>query len=70
MILEVVDEEFRGRVVSLYTMNFGLAPLGIMPASLIAQYLGVRAASAVLGGVLLAIFTVLLLTQKKLRRLS
>ena len=67
MLLEVADPAYRGRVVSLYAMNFGLMPLGVMPASLIAEYLGVRAASAALGSVLLGIFFVILLTQKKLR---
>ncbi len=70
LILEVVEEEYQGRVISVYAMNFGLIPLGVMPASLIAQFFGGRAAAAVLGSLLLIIFISLLFSQKKLRRMA
>ena len=69
MILELVDEEYRGRVSSIYVMNFGLMPLGVLPASAVAQYFGPQTAAWVLGGLLLAIVLAILLTQKPLRRM-
>ncbi|HUV08550.1 MAG TPA: MFS transporter, partial [Spirochaetia bacterium] len=67
MILEVVEDEYRGRVSSVYTMNFGLMPLGILPASIIAEYFGGPSAAATLGILLLAICLGFLVTQKRLR---
>ena len=69
MILEVADDEFRGRVSSVYTMNFGLMPIGILTASIISQYFGVQPASATLGGPLLIICLVILISQKTLRNM-
>jgi MFS family permease len=70
MMLELVDEEYRGRVSSVYVMNFGLMPLGVLPASAIAEYFGARTAATVLGFCLIAICLTMLLTQKRLRRMD
>ena len=63
MILEVVDEGYRGRVSSVYTLNFSLVPIGILTASIISQYCGVQPATATMGILLLVICLVLLATQ-------
>jgi MFS family permease len=69
LIMESTDPEFQGRVSSVYTMNFGLMPLGTLPASLITQYFGVQAATGALGGLLLVVCLVMMVTQPALRRL-
>ena len=69
LIMEQTDPEFQGRVSSVYTMNFGLMPLGTLPASALTQYFGVRVATSVLGLLLLGIGLWLLITQKRLRDL-
>ncbi len=70
LIMESTDRAYQGRVASVYTMNFGLMPLGTMPASALTEWLGVRFATGVLGALLLAICSWLILTQPKLRRLN
>ncbi len=70
LIMESTEPEFQGRVSSVYTMNFGLMPLGTLPASLITEYFGVQAAAAVLGVLLLVICLIIMITQPALRRLS
>jgi MFS family permease len=70
MLLEVADEEYRGRVSSVYTLNYGLIPIGTLSASIISQYFGVRPATATLGILLLVICLAILATQKSLRRMK
>ena len=70
LIMEQVDDQYRGRVMSIFMMNFGLMPLGVLPAGLIADTLGGQAAIGILAGLLLAITAVVMLTQKRLRQLS
>ena len=70
LIMEQVDDQYRGRVMSIYMMNFGLMPLGVLPAGLIADAWGGQTAIGILAGLLLAITVVVLLTQKRLRQLS
>ena len=67
LMMEVVDDEYRGRVMSAFMMNFGLMPLGVLPAGLIADVLGGQAAIGILGVMLLTAATAVLLTQKRLR---
>ena len=67
LIMEVVDDEYRGRVMSVFMMNFGLMPLGVLPAGLVIDYLGGQMAVAILGCLLLVVAAVVLLTQKQLR---
>ncbi len=69
LIMEIVEEKYRGRVISVYALIFGLMPLGVMPASMIAEFFGGRAASASLGIVLLIICLIILFTQKRIREL-
>jgi MFS family permease len=70
LIMESTDREYQGRVASVYTMNFGLMPLGTLPASALTEAFGVRFATAVLGVLLLAILSYIITTQKKLRNLQ
>ncbi|HCC43242.1 MAG TPA: hypothetical protein DEQ32_02510, partial [Gammaproteobacteria bacterium] len=37
-------EEFRGRIMSILMMTFGLMPLGMMPMSALAEYIGIDVA--------------------------
>ena len=36
-----VSPEIRGRIMSIYMMTWGLVPLGVMPVSVIAEYIGI-----------------------------
>ena len=67
LIMEVVEDQYRGRVMSVFMMNFGLMPLGMLPAGLAVDYFGGPVAIAILGGLLLAVAATVLATQKQLR---
>ena len=67
LIMEVVEDQYRGRVMSVFMMNFGLMPLGVLPAGMIADILGGQTAIALLGFLLVLVTLSILLTQKRLR---
>ena len=67
LIMEVVEDQYRGRVMSVFMMNFGLMPLGVLPAGMIADALGGQMAIGLLGILLVLVTLVILLTQKRLR---
>ncbi|MXY21835.1 MAG: MFS transporter [Dehalococcoidia bacterium] len=67
LIMEVVEDQYRGRVMSVFMMNFGLMPLGVLPAGMIADALGGQEAIAILGALLILVTLVVLVTQKGLR---
>lgn len=69
MLLEIADEEFHGRVTSVYMISFGLMPLGALPASALAEAFGGRVAGAVMGTILLAA-SLAFLANRCLRRMS
>ena len=50
-------------------LPFGLMPLGVLPASAIAECCGPRAATGFLAGLLLAVFLPVLLFHTRLRRM-
>lgn len=70
LIMEVAEDRFRGRVMSVFMMNFGLMPLGVLPMGLVADRLGPQVAIGVLALLLLATTAVILATQKHLRELA
>ena len=67
LVMEVVEDRFRGRVMSVYMMNFGLMPLGVLPAGLAIEIIGGRSTAAILGIMLIVVASLVLITQRKLR---
>ena len=67
LIMEVVEDQYRGRVMSVFMMNFGLMPLGVLPAGMIADLLGGQMAIGLLGVLLILVTLAVLLTQRGLR---
>ena len=67
LIMEVVDDRYRGRVMSVFMMNFGLMPLGVLPAGLATDALGGETVAAIMGVMLLLVAAAVLLTQRRLR---
>ena len=65
ILMDRVEDEFRGRVMSVWILNYSLVPLGVLPASLIAQYFGGQVAAGVLATFVLAIGLVVLATQRR-----
>ena len=69
LIMEEVEDKYRGRVMSVFMMNFGLMPLGVLPTGLLSDYAGPQPAIGLLGILLLITATLVLVTQKRLREL-
>ena len=53
LVQTLVDDEYRGRVLAVYSMLWGLTPIGALEAGLLASSVGVQAALAVNGAVIL-----------------
>ena len=70
LIMEEVDDEYRGRVMSVFMMNFGLMPLGVLPAGALAEQFGGRFAVMLLGVLLMLTTLAILVTQRRLRELD
>jgi MFS family permease len=65
-----ITDEIRGRIMSVYMMAFGLMPLGVLPASYIANVWGAPVAVGS-GGLLLALFALGMgIFQPRFRRLT
>ena len=68
VMLEIADEEYHGRVASVFMISFGIVPLGALPAGALAEAFGGQVAGAVMGGFMLLV-SLALLTNRRLRRL-
>ena len=69
LVMEEVEDQYRGRVMSVFMMNFGLMPLGVLPASIVAQFVGGREAVGALAVLLLITASAILATQRRLREM-
>ncbi len=65
LLIEHVDDRFRGRVISFMSLNAGLTPLVLMPAGLMIDLLSARIVIAMLATVTLAVFALLVTTQRR-----
>ena len=70
LIMETTEDQFRGRVASVSMMNFGLMPLGVLPAGIAAGIIGGQATIGILAVTLLIFGVIVALTQKRLRSLD
>lgn len=68
LLLESANAEYRGRVVSIYAMNFGLTPAGALPAGALAELLGVRMALVIFGVLLILLSAWIALRSPRLIR--
>lgn len=69
LLMEVSDDQYRARVMSLFMINFALIPLGVLPAGLAAQLLGGQMSVGILAGLLIAVTALIMVTQRGLRNL-
>ncbi len=70
LIMEEVEDQYRGRVMSVFMMNFGLMPLGVLPTGFLIDYLGPQIAIGILAVLLFGVSSYLLITQKRLREMN
>lgn len=70
LLIELSDNEYRGRVMSIFMLNFGFMPLGTFPAGLMIDYLGGQAVVGMMGIGLVAVTAGIFVTQKQLRGIA
>ena len=70
LMMERVEDRYRGRVISIMMMTAGLTPLGALPAGLVADLVGIRLTVGVLAVALLVAASLVLATQKRMRDLQ
>ncbi|MDA1257120.1 MAG: MFS transporter [Chloroflexi bacterium] len=69
LLMEVVDDEYRGRISGIWMMNFGFMPIGIILFARVATIWDIRVASVAAGAALLLIGAWFLLGDRQIRRL-
>ena len=67
LLQTLVPDQYRGRVMSVYLLTWGLVPLGTLPSGMIAQAFGAPAAIA-LGGAVCALFSLLTAARRPVLR--
>ncbi len=67
LVMENLDADYRGRVMSLWMMNYGLMPLGILPISVIAEQFGPQASFTCMGGAIVVVTLLILVLNRRLR---
>ena len=70
LLIEVSSDRYRGRVMSVFMLNYGLMPLSILPAGMLTDYFGGQFVVTVMGTALIAIMCVVLFTQGRLRNMA
>jgi MFS family permease len=69
LVIELSEDQYRGRVMSVFMMNYGLMPLALLPLGVAAELLGGQMAVGIVAILLLFIAVAVLATQKMLRDL-
>ena len=70
LTLEYVDPSYRGRVMSIQGLMWGLMPIGVLPLTIIADYYGAPAGLAVLALAFIVIAAIVLIFSPTMRRLQ
>jgi MFS family permease len=69
LLMEVVEDEYRGRISGIWMMNFGFMPIGILAFAQISDVWDIRVASVAAGAGLLLTGLWFLLGDRHIRRL-
>ena len=64
-----VQDEYRGRVLSLLMLTFGLQPLGLLPVGVMSERYGIEVGIFILGAVLASLVAAVSLFAGRVRRL-
>lgn len=70
LLMDHVEDEFRGRVASVFSMSNSVVAFGLIPIGMAVDMFGGRAVASAMGVTLLAISFVVFISQKQLRRLD
>ena len=70
MIMERANEQYRGRMMSIIMLMWGLMPLGVMPLGFAVDAFGGQRTVGFMAIAMLTLFTLVLITQRRLRELQ
>ena len=70
IMMEKTRPDLRGRIMSIYMLNWGLIPLGALPAGIVADIIGAQSTIGILSVLLVISSAVVLITQKELRNVN
>ena len=70
LMMEYTGQEYRGRVMSIFGLNMGLMPAGVLPITLVAERLGAPLALGIMAGILIVVAIVILIASPRLRQLQ
>ena len=69
LIMGQIEDRYRGRVMSIFMMNFGLMPFAVLPAGIIADVVGPQPVLAGLGVLIIVFSALVLVKERRLRTL-
>jgi MFS family permease len=69
LLMENTPEELIGRVMSIFMMTWGLAPLGMLPAGALAEAFGAPITVLIGGAILFLFLLAVVVSQPRIRRL-
>ena len=69
LLMQQSDPQFRGRVNGIYTMNFGLIPLGAIPIASLASLVGIASALFYTSLILIALSAIIFVFRKPIKSL-
>ncbi|MAW66705.1 MAG: hypothetical protein CL708_02440 [Chloroflexi bacterium] len=67
IVMEKSRPDLRGRIMSIYMLNWGLIPLGALPSGMLADQIGAPDTIMILSIILLIFSVIFLFTQEKIR---
>ncbi len=70
LMMEYTTQEYRGRVMSIFGLNMGLMPAGVLPVTLVAERHGAPMALGIMAGILIFVAIVILIASPRLRQLQ
>lgn len=70
IMMEKTRPDLRGRVMSIYMLNWGLIPLGALPSGIVADIIGAQSTVGILSILLVIASALVLITQKELRAVN
>ena len=70
LLMEYTEDEYRGRVMSVRMLAFGLTPIAILPMTGIAEFMGAPIALGILAAIFVVIALTILAAAPHLRRLE
>ena len=70
IVMEKSRPDLRGRIMSIYMLNWGLIPLGALPSGILADVIGAPTTIMILSIILFLFSLIFLVTQKQIRAVN